>query len=63
MTPGKVFMVADIFEKYSRHMFEKYKRNGYQRIEVRASYKLPKYYDKEGNYLRDMNNKEFFDCL
>ena len=44
-------------------MLLKYKANGYQRIEVRTSYKLPKVYDKKGNYIRDMETSEFFDTL
>ena len=63
VTPGKLFLVADIFQKYSRHILLKYKANGYQRIEVRTSYKLPKVYDQKGNYIRDMGASEFFDTL
>ena len=45
VTPLSIFVTADIFEKYTRHILKKYIANGYQRIEIRFGFEVLKIYN------------------
>lgn len=58
MTPYDLLFVADIFEKYTRHLCLKYKANGYQRLELRMTYQPLKIYDQAGKFIRETSPQE-----